>query len=234
MSLTNIVFEIKMKDALTSQDSLWLEDLARLRAEAFYIKGPKGPRSAFKLDNGEFNDPDTHDMNSHHILAFEQKDSKKTLAGAVRLLPLAAPKYHCVASEIVGDVQFHKLMDFFNPSMKLMEVNRFFVREEFQHHVLGMNLCAAAWWLGHSLGYQLITNGNIKLVESLYLKHLGGMLFPEEAGPYSSEFYNDDEIYILYIDKHLASEYLLARLEDVKPLLPSVIPAVGHEVAITS
>src|ERR1700691_6327 len=96
--LTNIGFEIKMAQDLVAEDDQWLDELSRLRAEAFYIKGPKGPRSAFKLKNGEFHDPDSHDRRSHHIIAYEQNETKKKLAGAVRLLPLVGPEYHCVAS----------------------------------------------------------------------------------------------------------------------------------------
>lgn len=233
MELENICFKLKTPQDII-QDMQWVLELSQLRAQVFYAKGPKGPRTAFKLKNGEFHDPDIFDKECYHVLAFEQTLHKKKLVGALRLLPLRGPEYHCVASEIVGVGQFKKIVHFFNPNMKLMEVNRFFVREEYQHHVLGMNLCATAWWLGHSWGYNLITNGNIKLVEALYVKYLGGVLFPEYAGPYRSELYNDDEIYILYIDKNKASSYLLEQVEIIKTLLPGSIPTIAHEVAIAS
>ncbi len=266
-SIGSIFFEIKVPKVLArAQDQIqaeaqaqienepWLEELSKARAEAFYAKGQ---RPAFKLDNGEFKDPDTFDNQSYHILAFEQVGNKKKLVGAVRLLPLAGPEYHCVASNITGNIAFKKLIGFFKQNinledtyledndledrhfednhaeeLKLMEVNRFFVQEAYQHQILGMNLCAGAWWLGHTLGYTLITNGNIKLVQSLYIKHLGGVPFPYLSGPHSSQFYNDNEIYILYIDKKRASQYLLEQVELIKHQLPSTIPTIAHEIAI--
>lgn len=216
MSKQNIHFEIKTVNHF-AENVLWLDELSKLRAKTFYAEGQ---RPAFRLANGDFYDPDNFDKKSYHILAYDYGMKSKKLAGAVRLLPLVAPEYHCVASEIVGDVVFKKMLNFFKPGTQIMEVNRFFVSEEYQHHVLGMNLCAAAWWFGHLLGYSLITNGNIKLVRSLYIKYLGGVMFPDSAGPYYSELYNDHEIYILNIDKKLASPYLLEQVEVMKTLLP--------------
>lgn len=211
MQFEDFSWVIKMRDFFHEKEP-WIDDLAELRGESLY---DHGKRPAFLHANHTFYDRDEFEAISTHILTYHQEK----LIGAIRLLPINPPDYSCIASQIVGK-RYRKIMEnLFYQIPKMLEINRLVVHKDYQHFRLGVFLCAAAFVAADNLNYLSTANGNIELLKTFHLKHLGGCFYPEEAGPYVSQHYNDNDIYLIYFNKKLYSPFFLRQMDRMRKLI---------------
>lgn len=233
MNFNEINWAYKIANTFKNNEP-WIDDVSKLRGEIFY---ENGKRPAFRLKNGEFYDRDEFETNSHHILAYHGEK----LIGAVRLLPIIPPDYVGITSKVVGKEAFMGILqELFKEKTRLLEINRLVVHRNYQHYSVGMYLCAASWVIAEYLHYLIIANGNINTLKALQIKYLGGVFFPRYPGPYSSEYYNDNEIYLIYIEKKRMSAYFLKKIQTIAPLVPlylfdsalEVNPLLAEKVAL--
>lgn len=213
MKIEDFTWEIKPPNQ-RNRDAVWMDQLSKLRGELFY---DEGRRPAFLNASGEYEDIDEFESISTHILTY----AKEQLIGAVRFLPLKASAYRCIASTIAGHDKFKVILQALFPSLaNLVELNRLVVHKDYHDCRLGIYLCAAVFVLADDLNYSPVANGNIHVLSSFHLKHLGGVLFPKYAGPYSSRLYNDNEIYFLYFDKKRYSDFFIRHMEKMRTIIP--------------
>lgn len=215
MQIEDVTWKVKLAGHFKN-DEVWIDELSKLRAELLY---DHGKRPAFLRSSGEYYDRDEFDIISTHILAY----IGEKLIGAVRILPLKDSSYQCISSTVVGHHHFKTIIQELFPSIdidNIVELNRLVVHPEYRDMRLGVYLCAAAFVLSDDLNYFSIANGNIHLLSTFHLKHLGGILYPKYAGPYSSTHYNDNEIYLVYFDKNLYSPFFKRQMNMIRKLIP--------------
>lgn len=222
LKIEDFTWEIK---ALSPGDGYepWMQELSQLRGEIFY---DQGRRPSFLNASGEYEDRDEFDSISTHILVYDEQKLQqgmlqRKLIGAIRFLPLAASSYYCISSTIAGHDKFKMIIKTLFPSPEnLVEINRLVVHKDYHDYRVGVYLCAAVLILADDLHYHPIANGNVEVLNNFYLKHSGGVLYPRYAGPYSSSYYNDNEIYFLYVDKNRYTTFFKRQMETMRNIIP--------------
>lgn len=222
VKIEDFTWEIKSPSQVNVSEP-WMQELSQLRGEVFY---DQGRRPAFLNASGEYEDRDAFDSMSIHILVYDEKQShsgmlQKKLIGAIRFLPLETSSYHCISSSIAGYDKFKMIIQTLFPSpANLVEINRLVVHKGYHDYRVGVYLCAAVLTLADDLHYHSIANANVEVLNLFYLKHAGGVLYPRYAGPYSSSYYNDNEIYFLYIDKNRYTTFFKRQMEKIRNIIP--------------
>jgi hypothetical protein len=130
-----------------STETAWLQRVRRMRGEVIYAGGR---RPSFLRPDGRFDDPDTGDFHSFHIVA----RCGGSVVGGVRYAALNGGFQSMVASVIGATRLESQIRDMGVDPGRVGEASRWTVPPEYRG-VLGRRLAAASWALARWLGSEV-------------------------------------------------------------------------------
>lgn len=194
----------------------WLEESRSLRGAVLFNDGRR-PR--FRAADGRFDDPDSIDFTSWHVLAYHGS----SLAGCVRVYPLSESGPPCLTESLLGTERFTKMTGSLGKKREdVIEIGRWVVDPELRNRRslapgIGLELAAGAGALAVALARQIGLGKGIAIFaagtrdrQCLTLKHLGLKAVSDLSPLYSKEY--DDVIQVLYCDSAMGLQPRFRRI----------------------